>query len=109
MADMQRNFVGPAVLKYGKKLNPDQLPYAWMFYNSETNDMVYISQENLTIVDVENYELVETNYGDSIWIILPLSATSYVYYRKSDVSLDIVCESDVESNYFNVEDNILTC
>lgn len=107
--DMQRTFVGPEALKYAKELKPNQLINAWIFYNSETNNIVYINQETLTMIDVENYELVETIYGGSIWIILPLSATSYVYYRKPDIPLNIVRDGEVASNYLNLEDNILTC
>lgn len=109
MADMQRNFVGPDALKYAKELKPYQLINAWIFYNSETNNIVYINQETLTMIDVENYELVETTNGGRIWIILPLSATSYVYYRKPDIPLNIVCDGELSSKYLNIDDNILTC
>ena len=93
----------PSVLEYAKNLNPEHLPYSWIFYNEKENDDVkysekvfYISEEYKypTIVEVENYELVETkstngnDSNDSIWVILPLSATRYVFYRKTDIPIE---------------------
>ena len=93
----------PSVLEYAKNLDSADLPYAWIFYNEKENDkpymekLFYISEECPVIVEAENYELVKTksingndsnDSNDSIWIILPLSATRYVFYRKTDIPIE---------------------
>ena len=92
-----RETVNPSVLEYAKNLNPEHLPYSWIFYNEKENDDVhysekvfYISEEYNypTIVDLENYELVKTKSGEGIWVILPLSATRYVFYRQTDIPIE---------------------
>ena len=90
-----RDIVNQAVLEYAKNLNPEHLPYSWVFYNEEENDnshysekVFYISEKVPAIVDVENYELVKTKSGENIWVILPLSATRYVFYRQTDIPIE---------------------
>ena len=93
-----RNTVDPSVLEHAKNLNPADLPHAWVFYNENEVDyknkfmekIFYINEEYPVIVEAENYELVQTNSNDSndsIWVILPLSATKYVFYRKTTIPI----------------------
>lgn len=94
-----RDKMCPSVLEYAKNLDSADLPYAWIFYNEKENDkpymekVFYISEDYMypKIVEAENYELVKTkstNGNDSIWVILPLSATRYVFYRKIDIPIE---------------------
>jgi len=97
-----RDKMCPSVLEYAKNLDSADLPYAWIFYNEKENDkpymekVFYISEDYMypKIVEAENYELVKTkstngnDSNDSIWVILPLSATRYVFYRKIDIPIE---------------------
>ena len=91
-----RDTVDPSVLEYAKNLSPEDLSYAWIFYNEKEvynqdnfmEKIFYINEEYPVIVEIENYELVKTKNGDSIWVILPLSATRYVFYRKIDIPIE---------------------